>query len=98
MINNVLILDVKVDEANFVLVNTYNPNTKMKQVATLLDLDIMLETIEELYEKHIVLTGDFNFSFYRSLDSCRRKPTLKKKSFANLSNLNKSLICVAFEE
>ena len=87
MINNVLILDVKVDETNFVLVNTYNPNTKMKQVATLLDFDIMLETIEELYEKHIVLTGDFNFSFDRSLDSYRRKPTLKKKFFAKFIEL-----------
>ena len=33
-----LILDVKVDETNFVLVNIYNPNTETKQLATLLDL------------------------------------------------------------
>ena len=41
----ILILDVKVDESNFVLVNIYNPNTETEQVATLHDLDKMLETI-----------------------------------------------------
>ena len=32
----ILILDVKVDETNFVLVNIYNSNTETEQVATLL--------------------------------------------------------------
>ena len=49
----ILILDVKVDESNFVLVNIYNPNTETEQVATLHDLDKMLETIKDLYDKHI---------------------------------------------
>ena len=35
----ILILDVKVDETNFLLVNIYNPNTKTEQVATLHDLE-----------------------------------------------------------
>ena len=47
----ILISDVKVDETNFVLVNIYNPNTETEQVATLHDLDIMLETIKDLYDK-----------------------------------------------
>ena len=47
----ILILDVKVDESNFVLVNIYNPNTETEQVATLHDLDKMLETIKDLYDK-----------------------------------------------
>ena len=41
----------------------YNPNSETEQVATLHDLDKMLETIKDLYDKHIVLTGDFNFFF-----------------------------------
>ena len=47
----ILILNVKVDESNFVLVNIYNPNTETEQVATLHGLDIMLETIKDLYDK-----------------------------------------------
>ena len=59
----ILILDVKVDETNFVLVKIYNSNTETEQVATLHDFDKMLETIKDLYDKHIVLAGGFNFSF-----------------------------------
>ena len=85
----ILILDVKVDETNFVLVNIYNPNTETEQVATLHDLDKMLETIKDLYDKHIVLAGDFNFFFDTSLDSYGGKPTLKKKSIAKFIELKK---------
>ena len=59
----ILILDVKIDEINFVFVNIYNPNTETDQVATLNDLDKMLETIKDLYDQHTVLAGDFNFLF-----------------------------------
>ena len=83
----ILILDVKVDESNFVLVNIYNPNTETEQVATLHDLDKMLEAIKDLYEKHIVLAGDFNFFFDTSLESYGGKPTLKKKSIAKFIEL-----------
>ena len=57
----VLILDVKVHETNFVLVSIYNPNTEIEQVAILLDLDKILETIKDLNDRNIVLVGDFNF-------------------------------------
>ena len=65
----ILILDVMVDETNFVLVNIYNPNTETEQVMTLLDLGKMLETIKDFSDKHIVLAGNFNFFFGKSLDS-----------------------------
>ena len=48
----ILISDVKVDESKFVLGNIYNPNTETEQVATLHDLNKMLETIKDLYDKH----------------------------------------------
>ena len=47
----------------------YNPNTQTDQVATLHDLDKMLETIEDLHDKHIVLAGNFKFFFDTFLDS-----------------------------
>ena len=40
-----VILDVKVDETNFVAINIYNPNTETEEVTTFLDLGKMLETI-----------------------------------------------------
>ena len=83
----ILILDVKVDESNFALVNIYNPNTDTEQVATLHDLDKMLETIKDLYDKQIVLAGDFNFFFDTFLESYGWKPNLKKKSIAKFIEL-----------
>ena len=67
---------------NFVLVDTYNPNTKTEQVATLHDVDKMLETIKDLYDKHIVLAGNFNFFFDTYLDSYGGKPTQKNEYIA----------------
>ena len=65
----ILILDVMVDETNFVLINIYNPNTETEQVTTLLHLDKILEAIKDLSDKHIVLADDLNFFFDTSLDS-----------------------------
>ena len=82
-----MILDVKFDEANFVLVNIFNPNTKTEQVTTLFDVGKKLETINDLSHKHIVSAGDFNFFFDISLDSYGGKPTLKEKSIAKFIEL-----------
>ena len=67
---------------NFVLVDIYNPNTKTEQVVTLHDVDKMLETIKDLYDKHIVLADNFNFFFDTYLDSYGGKPTLKNEHIA----------------
>ena len=64
----ILILHIKVGKTNFVLVNISNPNTETQQVATLLDLGKMLETIKDLSDKHVVLAGYFNFFINISLD------------------------------
>ena len=64
----ILILDVKVDETNFVLVNIYNPynpNTETEQVITLLGPDKLLETIKDLSDKHIVFMANLiSFSIH----------------------------------
>ena len=65
----------------------YNPNSETEQVATLHDLDKMLETIKDLHEKQIVLAGDFNFFFDTLLESYGGKPTLKKTSIAKFIEL-----------
>ena len=58
-------LDVKVDEVTFVLINIYNTNTKTEQVGTLYNLDKMLETINNSCDKHTVwLVTLISFSTY----------------------------------
>ena len=60
-------LDVKVEEADVLLINLYIPNTETEQVAALLDLAKMLETIKDSYDR--LLAGNFDFFFDISLDS-----------------------------
>ena len=60
-------LDVKVEEADVLLINLYIPNTETEQGAALLDLAKMLETIKDLYDR--LLAGNFDFFFDISLDS-----------------------------
>ena len=72
----ILILDVKIDETNFVLINIYYPSSKTKQVKTLLNLGKMLETVKDFSDKHIALAGTFNFFFDTFLTSCGGKSTL----------------------
>lgn len=86
----ILIVDFKVEETNSVFVNLYNPNTETKQVATLLDLLNMLETIKNCFGKDLVLPGNFDFFFDTSLDLYRSKPTLKKKSIAKFLELTEN--------
>ena len=57
------VLHVKIDDTNFLLLNIYNHNTETEQVTALHGLDKMLETSKDLYEKHTVLAGRFNFFF-----------------------------------
>ena len=71
----------------YVNIYIYNPNSETEQVATLHDLDKMLETIKDLHEKQIVLAGDFNFFFDTLLESYGGKPTLKKTSIAKFIEL-----------
>ena len=51
----------------------------------------MLETINNLYDKQIVLARDFNFFSDTSLDSYGGKPTLKNKYIAKLIELKEKI-------
>ena len=63
----IYIFDVKVEEANFVLVNLFNPNTETEQVTIFLDLGKMLEAIKDFYDEHKVLVGNVYFYFWHIL-------------------------------
>ena len=84
--NKVDMLDTKFDKNGRILIQMLHsmsptlsqsiyviPNTGTEQVATLHKV---------LYDKHVVLAGDFDFFSDTSLDSYGGKPTLKKKSIA----------------
>ena len=65
----ILVIEVKIDDSVFVLINIYNANTELEQLHTLNDLINILETFQDIQNKIVVLDGDFNVIFNPSLYS-----------------------------
>lgn len=88
---HILILDVTIDDSDYILINSYNTNTKAEQVGILNKLVVLQENF------------DFNLSFCREililffdslLDASGGNVTRKKKLLAKLLELNKKFdIC-----
>ena len=76
----VLVIEVKIDDSIFVLINIYNANTEPEQQHTLNNLINILETFKDIQSKGVVLGGDFNVILKPSLDSEGVKPVIKKKT------------------
>ena len=75
----ILILDVTINNVNFVLINLYNANTETEQVSVLNNLFLLLEKFDVTLEKNLILAGDFNLFLNSKLDAKGGKPAIKKK-------------------
>ena len=80
----VLVIEVKINDSVFVLINIYNVNTESEQLQTLNGLINILETFKYIQDKSVFLGGDFNVIFNPSLDSEGCKPVIKKRTIAKL--------------
>ena len=56
----ILILDIKIWDKEFLLVNLYNAKTEKEQLDTLIKLSEMLNIISNIVSKNVILGGDFN--------------------------------------
>ena len=59
----ILILDVQIDDAAFLLINLYNANKECGQLSVLTILCNFLSNIADLHCKNIIFDGDFNVFF-----------------------------------
>ena len=59
----ILILDVKVGDNDFLLINLYNANKESEQLNSPSTLYNLLDDITELHCKNMILGGDFNIFF-----------------------------------
>ena len=77
----ILILDVTINDVNFVLINLYNANTETEQVSVLNNLSSLLEKFDVTLENNLKknLAGDFNLFLTSKLDAKGGKPAIKKK-------------------
>ena len=74
----ILILDVTINDVNFVLINLYNANTETEQVSVLNILSSLLEKFDVTIEKNLILAGDFNLFLNSKLEAKWGKPAVKK--------------------
>ena len=90
-LGHILIIEVKIDDSVFMLINIYNANTEPEQLHTLDDLINILETFEDIQNKRVVLGGDLKVILNPSLDSEGDKPVIKKKTIAKLIQITENL-------
>ena len=86
-----MVIEVKIDDPVFVLINIYNANNEQEQLHTLNDLLNILETFEDIQHKNFVLGGDFNVILNRVLDSKGGKSVIKKTTIAKLIQITENL-------
>ena len=87
----ILIIDAKVNDEKFSLANLYDSDTKSEQIKTLDTLKNLLEDIDNISDKKIILGGDFNLLFDCNLEACGCNPVLKKKSLTKFIEIKESL-------
>ena len=90
-LGRILVIEVKIDDSVFVIINIYDANTELEQLFTLDDLINILETFKDIQNKSSVLGGDFNVILNPSLDSEGGKPVIKKKTIAKLIQITENL-------
>ena len=80
----ILILDVIIDDSEFLLINLYNANTELEQLKTLAELERLLVNFDIDSDKKIIFSGDFNIFFDSALESSGGNPKYKNKSVSKV--------------
>ena len=85
-----MILEVTIDDTEYVLINIYNSNIEQHQLETLQNLSIILEHFDNFYDKNVILAGDFNIFFNKKLERKGERPFLKEQSVGHVIKLQKA--------
>ena len=86
----ILILEVTIDDTEYLLINIYNANAEQHQLETLQNLSILLENFDNFYDKNVILAGDFNLFFNKKLECKWGRPILKKQSVRHIIKLQEA--------
>ena len=90
----ILLLEIKIEDSIYILINLYNPNIEADQVRVLNELDTMINSMNNTQNAQIILGGDFNFIFSSNLEADGGNPKLKKKTLAKFIEIkNKFDLC-----
>ena len=65
----ILIIDVSINDSEYILINLFNANTENEQIDVLNSLSKLLEDFDISLAKQLVVTGDFNLFFNSKLEA-----------------------------
>ena len=74
-------LETKIFDQIFLLINLYKANLEYDQLTTFSTLLKLLEQIDDISNKKIILGGDFNLFLDYKLEAVGGNPSLKKNLF-----------------
>ena len=66
--SSILILDVSINDSEYILINLYNANTENEQIDVLSSLSKLLEEFDISLTKQLVMAGDFSLFFNSKLE------------------------------
>ena len=87
----ILILEVLIDDTEFILINLYKANTENDQRTNFLELKILLENFDLTESKLIIFAGYFNLFLDQSLEAKGGNPCPKKQSLSKLLHIKEKL-------
>ena len=74
---HVLILDVSINDSEYILINLFNANTEKEQIDVLNNMFVPLEKFDKIQKNQLIMTGDFNLFFDSKLDAQGGNPIAK---------------------
>ena len=74
---HVLILDVSINDSEYILINLFNANTEKEQIDVLNNMFELLEKFDKIQKNQLIMTGDFNLFFDSKLDAQGGNPIAK---------------------
>ena len=85
-----IIIEAKINDETFILINFYNENEEVNQLKLMEKLEQTLKKFDDVNQKEIVLSGDFNFTFDLQLEAEGGNPKLKNNSIAKFIKLKET--------
>ena len=84
---SILVLQVKIDDEIYLLVNLYNSNTEPEQLETLHELETILLKFDVNEYNHIIFSSDFNIFFNAFLKTTGGNAKLKTRTVGKFLEL-----------
>ena len=76
-------MHAKIGDSDYALINIYNPNTENEQLRLLADVGEKMDQLDIEPDTNVILGGDFNFFFDKTLETDGGNPRTKLQSLAS---------------